>query len=308
MTSASTKIDPAVRSQVADELGRYVYMLVDPRDGVPFYVGKGRGERFGAHGWEAMLTKPEEKEDEEDTQDTVSKKVQKIRDIRADEREPQIWILRYGMNDVEYTAAEAVCIDLLRSMPITPITDGSLRHPDGLKKEQLTNARRELNRGHGAVLLDDLIAEKAAPELTYPGPLLTIKLGGWTETPDGEDMPGGYKRYGHGFRSEWLTREKREENYQKIGESACGWWPLSITRVKNSGIEYAVAVHRGVTRALLRIKPESWEPQKYPNGTQRSAFQFEIVDSGPLFDELVGPYGHWIPSEKRKQGAFYWPR
>ncbi|SHE24128.1 GIY-YIG nuclease family protein [Actinomyces glycerinitolerans] len=305
MTSAHTKIDPAVQSQVADELGRYVYMLVDPRDGIPFYVGKGRGERFGAHGREAMLTKP--REDEDDTQNTLSAKVQKIHDIRSSGRQPQIWILRYGMTEAEYTAAEAVCIDLLRSMPVTPITDGSSRHPDGLK-EQLTNARRELNRGHGAVLLDDLIAEKGAPELTYPGPLLTIKLGGWTETPDGEDMPGGYKRYGHGFRSEWLTREEREKNYQEIGKSACGWWHLSIPRLNNSGIEYAVAVHRGVTRALLRIIPETWVSQQYGPRDTRSAFQFEIVDSGPLFDELVGPYGHWIPSEKRKQGAFYWPR
>ena len=31
-----------VHQQVADELGLYVYMLVDPRTGVPFYVGKGR--------------------------------------------------------------------------------------------------------------------------------------------------------------------------------------------------------------------------------------------------------------------------
>lgn len=30
----------------------YVYILSDPRDGKPFYVGKGKGKRMGAHAFE----------------------------------------------------------------------------------------------------------------------------------------------------------------------------------------------------------------------------------------------------------------
>ena len=37
----ATELDPYVQRQVADELGLYVYMLVDPRDSVPFYAGRG---------------------------------------------------------------------------------------------------------------------------------------------------------------------------------------------------------------------------------------------------------------------------
>ena len=35
--------------EVADKLGWYVCLLVDPRDGEPFYVGKGKGNRVMSH-------------------------------------------------------------------------------------------------------------------------------------------------------------------------------------------------------------------------------------------------------------------
>lgn len=34
---------------VSEHLGHYVYMYVDPRNGKPFYVGKGVGNRILAH-------------------------------------------------------------------------------------------------------------------------------------------------------------------------------------------------------------------------------------------------------------------
>lgn len=43
-------LDGNVIKQVSERLGQYVYLLVDPRDSRPFYVGKGRGVRMLAHG------------------------------------------------------------------------------------------------------------------------------------------------------------------------------------------------------------------------------------------------------------------
>ncbi len=41
--------EPSIPSEVAQSLGYYVYLYVDPRSGKPFYVGKGQGRRLLAH-------------------------------------------------------------------------------------------------------------------------------------------------------------------------------------------------------------------------------------------------------------------
>jgi len=65
-------------------------------------------------------------------------------------------------------------------------------------------------------------------------------------------------------------------------------------------------LYRGVTRGLFRIIDDSWEDR--PDG--RRAFWFDSIRSGMLYDEVVGPHGHRVPS--RAKGAqnpiYYWPR
>ena len=41
--------DLRIPPEVADRLGYYVYLYVDPRTNRPFYVGKGQGRRVLAH-------------------------------------------------------------------------------------------------------------------------------------------------------------------------------------------------------------------------------------------------------------------
>lgn len=296
-------LDEAVQRQVADELGLYVYMLVDPQAGIPFYVGKGRGTRFASHGWEAMLGEDETAEFEETD---VKAKIAQIRAIRSAGFEPEIWIIRYGMKSgPEYTSVEAACIDLPHSMPIQTRVDSKVRVPEGCTS-QLTNARREASRGHGIMLLQDLYDEMAAPPLQTDIPLLLVTLGPWTENKN-ERMPGGYLRHGYGYKPEWLTKTERIKNYQSIGESAAGWFNYAPWEVKRRGIEYAAAVHRGVTRSLLRIDHDSWESSGSGHD-RRSAFAFDLLDSGEVFDQVIGPYGHRLPRKKRgAQKQYYWP-
>lgn len=78
-------------------LKSYVYVYTDPRDGKPFYIGKGQGNRLFA-----PLDDPAE---------TV--KTNKISDIRKSGLEPQIDILRYGLTDTEASLIEASAIDLI---------------------------------------------------------------------------------------------------------------------------------------------------------------------------------------------------
>jgi hypothetical protein len=35
--------------EAVEQLGRYVYRLIDPRDGTTFYVGKGQGNQVFSH-------------------------------------------------------------------------------------------------------------------------------------------------------------------------------------------------------------------------------------------------------------------
>lgn len=294
------QFDVKVRQQVANELGLYVYMLVDPSTGIPFYVGKGRGERFATHGASAMLLDGEGPE--------ASSKIQTIRSIQAAGREPEIWIVRHGMKaQSEYTSVEAACIDLLRSMPVSAKPASTSRIPNGYPA-QLTNARREASRGHGIMRLQDLYEEMAAPMLESESPLLIISLGDWVDVPDGERMPGGARKPGYGYKTEWLASSERVKHYQQIGESAASWFKYSEAEVDRRGIEHAVATHRGVTRALLEIVPGSWEHIGVGR-ERRSGFAFEPVREGLTFDEVIGQYGRRLPPKKRgEQSTFrYWP-
>lgn len=295
--TARSAVSKKVQQQVADELGLYVYMLVDPKTGVPFYVGKGRGERYAAHGNEAMLNA---------SPDATSAKLKTIHAIQARGDEPEIWIIRHGIrSETEYTAVEAACIDLLRSMPIRGLTPGSSRLPEG-RSDQLTNVRREASNGHGIILLQTLHDEKAAPLLETKQALLIVTLGKWVDSPetalDGSDL------LGYGYKTKWLPRAERVKYYQEIGQSASKWFKFTESTVERLGIEYAVAAHRGVTRALLRIIPGTW--QSIGLGRERrSGFQFEIETAGALFDETIGEYGHRLPEKKPgEQSTFrYWP-
>jgi hypothetical protein len=104
-------IDKSVIAQVSDELGAYIYMLVAPRPGVPFYVGKGQGPRHTTYLAEALGT-GEEPPGEEPPRER-SRKVTKFREILDRGDEPEVWILRYGLTPSEYTAVDAAAIDLL---------------------------------------------------------------------------------------------------------------------------------------------------------------------------------------------------
>lgn len=292
--------------QVADELGMYVYMLVDPRNGLPFYVGKGQGLRFTDHGFEADAASEDEAEKNGAEK---KKKLKKINEIRAAGSDHEFWILRYGMTTKkEYTAVEAAAIDLLRSLPFEARSEREIR-PEGFM-DQLTNARREASQGHGIILLNDLVAEKAAPLLTFTEiPMLLFTLHQWEDKP--EDIPGGKRRDGNGYKREWLTSDIREKHFEEIGRSTCAWWRVGKDRAKE--IEYAVAVHRGVTRAIFRIN--TWVD--HPEIKGRRGFQFEPITRGEvtlpgerdLYDEVVGQYGHRIPDKlKGDMSQFrYWP-
>lgn len=286
-----------VLEQVADYLGNYVYLLLDPQTRIPFYVGKGSKTRVLDHGLEAKALTPAGDEPSSER----SRKLDAIDRIHDAGLKPEIWILRHGMGP-EYTQVEASAIDLLSSFLLQP---GDAARPLA-HLDQLTNGRREASNGHGIETLDNIVAEFAAPDLgrAVP-PLLLVTLRPWVEAE--EKAPGGSVRSGYGFKSEWLSAKGRSEFAAELGDSVRCWWKLNQTRVEAEGIDHVVAVHRGVTRGLFRILSDTWEQDPI---TGRRGFQVRPVLDGPLFDQVIGEYGHRTMAKKRGDMSTlnYWPR
>jgi len=88
----------SIDTTLSDALGHYVYLLVDPRDGKVFYVGKGVSDRCLQH------YHP----------DDGAEKAAKIADIKCAGLETKVEIIRHGMatSDEAYLVESAI-IDLL---------------------------------------------------------------------------------------------------------------------------------------------------------------------------------------------------
>ena len=89
-------------------LKSYVYLYSDPKNGQPFYVGKGKNSRAFTH-----LTDKDEK-----------KKTLRIKAIRDRGQEPQIDLLCYGLTDNLASLVEAAAISLLGRPPLVNLVGG----------------------------------------------------------------------------------------------------------------------------------------------------------------------------------------
>ena len=88
--------------EVIDEIKFYVYRLIDPRNGVTFYVGKGKGNRVFQHMKGALSDKET---------DHINDKIQTIREINAAGLDVIHVIHRHGMDEDIALEVEAAVID-----------------------------------------------------------------------------------------------------------------------------------------------------------------------------------------------------
>lgn len=292
-------IDSRMFSHAAENLGYYVYALVDPETGIPFYIGKGVRTRAADHGIEATFLSNDAK---------GSQKIDEIRRIRVEQdREPEIWILQHPLTREVYGLVESAMIDFVRKFPTTPLANRTSDEP------QLTNKMRGSNSANGIIELTEFIAQHAVEPLVTELPLLLVRLGQWV-TLD-EDLPGGGIRTGYGFRPEWTLVETRVQHLDQIGDSIRAWWTSgpSLPSIEQRKVKHAVAVWGNVTRAVFAIVPDSFEYlQRDYNGEVRNHTGFRVtpITSGPVFDEVVGRYGRILPqrTNRGKERPWrYWP-
>jgi uncharacterized protein len=123
-------------------LKSYVYLYSDPRNGRPFYVGKGRGSRAFAH-----LKDTGEKE-----------KALRIKAIRDKGQEPQIDLLCYGLPDGIASLVEAAAIALLGRPPLVNLVGG------------------EFTMGFGRVSVPELILREGARPVVVKEDAILIRI------------------------------------------------------------------------------------------------------------------------------------
>lgn len=90
---------------VVEHLGYYVYLLIDPRDGAIFYVGKGVNNRCFDHILVARKTDRDEFSE--------FSKLERIRAIEAAGHRVRIEVLRHGLDEPTAFHVESAAIDLL---------------------------------------------------------------------------------------------------------------------------------------------------------------------------------------------------
>lgn len=84
-------------SKLAEDLGCYVYVYIDPRNDGVFYIGKGIGQRCFSH-----LSRNDE-----------GRMQKRIEEIRLEGKEPRIEILAFNLENDLAAIVEAAAIDLI---------------------------------------------------------------------------------------------------------------------------------------------------------------------------------------------------
>ena len=134
---------PTFPPGVAAKLGNYVYLLVDPRTGRPFFVGTGTGDRCHRHVQAARTVASSTKPSKFPLLDRVA-------EAEASGRAVRVEILRHGLTPSEADLVQASVADAL-----------GLTHPTGLGAQrgpavdvgaQLAK-RARIKRAHQVVLL-----------------------------------------------------------------------------------------------------------------------------------------------------------
>jgi hypothetical protein len=129
---------------VSEKLRSYVYLLIDPDTGKPFYVGKGTSDRIFAH------------VDEADSEDIKNAKLERIRAIRERGQEVLHVIHRHGLTEKEAYEVEAALIDFIGLPELTNLVGG--HH----------------SSNYGPMTIDDIIESYAAPEITIQEPAILV--------------------------------------------------------------------------------------------------------------------------------------
>ncbi|GAF42656.1 GIY-YIG nuclease family protein [Rhodococcus wratislaviensis] len=151
--------------RVGEELGTYVYALLDPRNRSVFYVGAGRGTRVYGYVWEALAENEHRKtleDPETDSAEVKAATIARIREIYDSGHEVEHYIVAHRIADSGGVA------DAVRNGVV-----GALGLNEGAVLSNLAGGAGE----HRAVPVDDLVLQYAAePVPNLPTPCVVLEV------------------------------------------------------------------------------------------------------------------------------------
>jgi uncharacterized protein len=235
-------------------LGFYVYMLIDPKNQLPFYIGKGLGNRVFNHKSMALT----------DTDDSNAK-YDKIREIIEKGEQVKHVIIRHGLTETESFHIEAAIIDAFEYCNILlsniaggynsiekglMTSDEIIRHYNAEPLTELDenciiiNINRKYQRGKGLHQIYEATKEtwtinkKKLPKLKYvlseyKGLIVAVfEVNRWYEKERGftsKSKRYGETKIGYGFESKDAPVEIRNKYLNK-----------SIAHIKKRGAASAI--------------------------------------------------------------------
>lgn len=113
---------------VIEQLNYYVYFLRDPRNGMVFYVGKGKGNRIFNHVACSLDT------------EVSSDKIDLIKEIGASGRQVEHFVLRHGLDEHSAFEVEAALIDFVGLSNLSNLQGGHYSSDFGIKSIDEINA------------------------------------------------------------------------------------------------------------------------------------------------------------------------
>ena len=123
-------------SGVSEKLDHYVYLLIDPRNGQTFYIGRGQKNRVFAHINEELRIEGEE--------DEITTKLETIRNIRRAGLKATHVIHRHGLDEDTAREVEAALIDYTPGLTNIAPGSGSDRGPANAAELERRYARQTI--------------------------------------------------------------------------------------------------------------------------------------------------------------------